>query len=154
VSAAVRLRRFGYRVAYRALRAWWAVRRPHTRGVKCVLRRDGGDVLFVRHTYGRRGEWELPGGSPRRREPSADTARREAREELGLDLVWTPIGPTETGGDGKTTTLHAFTAQAGDGAGLRITPVEIAEARWAPPTAPPQPLGRDAPAVLTLLARR
>ena len=150
---AVRLRRLGYRAAFAGLRTWWAVRRPHTRGVKCILRRDGGEVLFVRHTYGG-GEWELPGGSPRPREPPADTARREGREELGIDLDWAPVGLTEAGGDGKTTTLYAFTAQVRDGADLRITPVEIAEARWAPPGAPPRPLGRDAPAVLALLARR
>jgi 8-oxo-dGTP pyrophosphatase MutT (NUDIX family) len=153
VFRAVRLRRLGYRAAFLALRAWWAVARPHTRGVKVLLRRDDGALLFVRHTYGA-GEWELPGGSPRRHEPPADTARREAREELGVDLAWTPVGVTEAGGDGKTTTLHAFTARARDGDGLRISPVEIAEARWAPPDDPPQPLGRDAPAVLGLLVRR
>jgi 8-oxo-dGTP pyrophosphatase MutT (NUDIX family) len=153
VPRAVRLRRLGYRAAFVALRTWWAVRRPHTRGVKCVLRRDDGDVLFVRHTYGR-SDWELPGGSPRPREPPADAARREGREELGLDVEWVPVGVTETGGDGKTTTIYTFTAAAGQGDGLRITPVEIAEARWAPPSAPPQPLGRDAPAVLALLPRR
>jgi 8-oxo-dGTP pyrophosphatase MutT (NUDIX family) len=153
MPSAVRLRRLGYRVAYLGLRVWWAVRRPHTRGVKCLLRREGGDLLFVLHTYGRR-EWELPGGSPRRREPPADAACREAREELGLELEWAPLGVAEIGGYRKTTTLHAFTAELTDGAGLRVTPVEIAAVRWAPPGDPPQPLGRDVPAVLGLLAAR
>jgi len=152
VPAAVRLRRLGYRVAYLGLRLWWAVRRPHTRGVKCLLRR-GGEVLFVRHTYGRR-EWELPGGSPRWGETPAQAARREAHEELGVDLEWTPVGVAEIGGDGKTTTLHVFAADAGDGAALRVSPVEIEDARWAGPAAPPQPLGRDVPSVLALLERQ
>lgn len=156
MPVSVRLRRLGYRAAHAALRVWWAVRRPRTRGVKCVLRRDGGDVLFVRHTYGERGEWELPGGMLRHGEAPADTVRREGREELGLDLDWRGLGIAETGGHGKTTTLHAFIAHAGaaDVAALTTTPVEIAESRWAPPDAPPEPAGRDVGAVLALLARR
>jgi 8-oxo-dGTP diphosphatase len=152
---AVRLRRLGYRAAHAGLRVWWAVRRPHTRGVKCLLRRDGGELLFVRHTYGRRREWELPGGTVRRHEAPADAARREGREELGLEPVWRAVGTAEVGGDGKTTTLHAFLADAdadaGAAAALRLTPVELAEARWAPADAPPEPVGRDVRPVLALL---
>jgi 8-oxo-dGTP pyrophosphatase MutT (NUDIX family) len=136
------------------LRAWWALRRPHTRAVKVVLRRDGGEALFVRHTYGRRGDWELPGGSLRPREAPADAARREAHEELGLDLAWRGVGSVEVGGEGKTTTLHVFTADARGGVELAISPVEIAEARWAPLDAPPEPVGRDVPPVLALLRPR
>ncbi len=40
------LRRLAYRGAHRALRMWWFVRRPRTRGVKFVLH-DGDRVLFV-----------------------------------------------------------------------------------------------------------
>jgi 8-oxo-dGTP pyrophosphatase MutT (NUDIX family) len=132
------------------LDVWWALRRPHTRGVKVVLRRPGGDVLFVRHTYGRQ-HWELPGGMLRRHEPPQDAARREAREELGVDVPWRPLGVAEIGGDAKTTTLHVFVADVRDGGGVRVAPAEIAEARWAPPAAPPEPAGRDLAHVLALL---
>jgi 8-oxo-dGTP pyrophosphatase MutT (NUDIX family) len=134
------------------LDAWWAVRRPHTRGVKVVLRRPGGDVLFVRHTYGR-GDWELPGGMLHRREAPQDAAWREAREELGVDVPWRPLGVAEVGGDFKTTTLHVFLADVRDDAAVRVTPVEIAEARWASPAAPPDPPGRDLATVLALLRK-
>jgi 8-oxo-dGTP pyrophosphatase MutT (NUDIX family) len=153
VPVAVRARRLGYRLAHAGLVAWWTVRRPHTRGVKCVLRRDG-EILFVRHTYGEREAWELPGGGLHHGEPPADAAAREAREELGVDLDWRGLGVAETGGDGKTTTLYAFTARLADGAAVRVTPVEIADARWAPADDPPEPLGRDVAVVLELLGPR
>jgi 8-oxo-dGTP pyrophosphatase MutT (NUDIX family) len=150
VPRAVRLRRLGYRVAHGALHVWWAMRRPHTRGVKVIVRRPGGDVLFVRHTYGRR-EWELPGGMLRPHEAPEDAARREAREELGVELSWRPLGVAEVGGNAKTTTLHVFLADVRDAGAVRVTPVEISEARWGSPGAPPDPPGRDLAPVLALL---
>ena len=47
----MRVRRAGYRLAYRMLTIWWFVRRPPTAGVKCLLT-SGSEVLLVRHTYG------------------------------------------------------------------------------------------------------
>jgi hypothetical protein len=37
------------------------------------------------------------------------------------------------------------------GAALRLARAEIAEARWAPPGAPPRPLGPDAEALLDVV---
>jgi 8-oxo-dGTP pyrophosphatase MutT (NUDIX family) len=139
------------RLAHLGLRTWWAVARPHTRGVKVVLRRGDGQVLFVRHTYGDRALWELPGGGLRRRESPQDGAAREAREELGLDLAWRGLGLVETGGDGKTTTIHVFVAELPAGGAVDPDAGELADVRWAAPSAPPAPLGRDAPPVLGLL---
>jgi ADP-ribose pyrophosphatase YjhB (NUDIX family) len=139
------------RLAHLGLRTWWALRRPHTRGVKVVLRRADGHVLFVRHTYGNRAVWEVPGGGLRRREAPQDGADREAREELGLELPWRGVGVVETGGHHKTTTLHVFAAEIPDGRAPDPDGGELAEVRWAPPAAPPSPLGRDAPPVLGLL---
>jgi ADP-ribose pyrophosphatase YjhB (NUDIX family) len=145
------LLRAAYRAAHAGLRVWWLVRRPRTFGVKCVVV-DGDRVLFVRHTYGDRAAWELPGGNPHRGEEPAEAARREAREELGLEpAAWRELARLEVEGDGKRTLLFCFAAAAGDGR-LRLDPGEIAEARWARPADPPQPVSPDAEAILALLA--
>lgn len=137
----VTARRWAYRAAHRALRVWWVVRRPHTRGVKCVLRHDGR-VLFVRHTYGDRRVWELPGGGLRRGETPSAGAAREAHEELGVGTAWTPVATIHARGRPKTTTLSVFAGDlpASGPAGVQFDPGEIAEARWAPLDAPPAPL--------------
>src|ERR671933_1788302 len=81
----------GYRVALLLLRAWWAIGRPRSSGVRCVIR-HGGDILLVRHSYGDR-RWMLPGGRVRRGEDPAATATREIDQELGLTCRdWTITG--------------------------------------------------------------
>ena len=120
---------------------WWFVRRPHTRGVKCIVRDADRRVLFVRHTYGRnRRAWELPGGGLRRGEQPEPAVRREMREELGIEL----LDLREVG--------RVFEAGTG-GAALRLAEAEIAEARWAPAGDPPLPLGPDAQRIVGLATR-
>jgi 8-oxo-dGTP pyrophosphatase MutT (NUDIX family) len=146
----VPVRRIAYRVAHALLRAYWRVARPHTRGVKCVVR-EGDAVLFVRHAYGNRRQWELPGGGIKRGEDPRDTAAREAREELGLDLDdWRPLGSVEAYGYGKRTTVICFEGLPPDRA-LTIDPGEIEEARWFDLAQLPVPLGMDARVVLERL---
>jgi 8-oxo-dGTP pyrophosphatase MutT (NUDIX family) len=78
------LRRAGAWVGYRLIRAVWWVRRPVVLGVR-ILIADDDRVLLVRHSY--RDEWFLPGGSPEAGEPLPMTARREAKEETGIDVA-------------------------------------------------------------------
>lgn len=145
----VPLRRAAYRVAHRLLTVWWRLAGPHTSGVKCVIR-DGGRVLLVRHTYGARERWELPGGGLRRGEDPEEGARREAREELGLDLAeWTALGTAQLRNH-KLTTLHVFGA-AWDGTPPVADPGEIAELRWFDVAAPPRPCGDDVRQILSRL---
>jgi len=75
--------RLGYRLAYLGLRAWWLVRRPATHGAGVALWHRG-KILLIRTSY--RDCYSLPGGFARRGEPSEQAARRELREEVGLDL--------------------------------------------------------------------
>jgi 8-oxo-dGTP pyrophosphatase MutT (NUDIX family) len=118
--------------------------------VKCIVRDDRGRTLFVRHTYGDRDVWELPGGGIRRGEDPEVGVRREMREELGIELVDVRLaGRAEVAGHGKRTLLHCFAASTG-GAPVRLAAAEIGQARWAPPGAPPQPLGPDAAALVAL----
>jgi 8-oxo-dGTP pyrophosphatase MutT (NUDIX family) len=119
--------------------------------VKCVVVGEEG-VVFVRHTYGERHVWELPGGGLRRGEAPEAAIRREMHEELGIDLAdLRVIGDLEIEGHHKRTMLHCFEARAAS-PGLRIAEAEIAEARWVAAATPPRPLGQHAAAILDLRA--
>ena len=118
-----------YRVGYRVLRAYWLVARPRKDGVKCVLTRER-QVLLVRHTYGPETRWELPGGGVKRREAPAEAARREAREELGVDLdEWRFLGDLFERIDGKRDRLWCYAADLGEHR-IEANGAEIAELGW------------------------
>jgi len=74
--------RTAYRAAYRALRVYWFLRRPIDRGAFVAVWHDGM-LLLVRNSY--RGGETLPCGHIGRRESPAAAARRELREEVGID---------------------------------------------------------------------
>ncbi len=52
-------------------------------GASAVIVDHRGQVLLVKHTYGRH-TWELPGGHTDPDESAAQTAPREVHEETGL----------------------------------------------------------------------
>ena len=146
------LLRAGYRVAWWGITAWSVLTAPRIRGVKCVLHDGAGRVLFVRHTYGDRRAWELPGGGARRGEGPAAAARREAREELGVDVeAWRELGTISTGRARGRLELTCLAADWPAGAALDLDPVEIAAAAWHAPAAPPSPLGRVSADAMPLL---
>jgi 8-oxo-dGTP pyrophosphatase MutT (NUDIX family) len=135
-----------------ALRVSALVLHPRTRGVKCVLVDDAGRALFVRHTYGDRRRWELPGGGARRGEPLRDAARREAWEELGGDVVdWEELGTVTGDWYAKVEELTVFRAPWPAGSRPRRDPVEIATLQWFALDAPPAPLGPTTVAALRAL---
>jgi 8-oxo-dGTP pyrophosphatase MutT (NUDIX family) len=146
----VPVRRAGYRVAHAILRIYWRVVRPHTLGVKCVVR-EGDAVLFVRHAYGDRRSWQLPGGGIKRGEEPHATAAREAREELGMELTdWRALGSVEARGYGKRTTLVCFEARP-TSRGVTIDEGELEEARWFELSDLPAAIGQHAQVVLARL---
>jgi 8-oxo-dGTP pyrophosphatase MutT (NUDIX family) len=123
------LLRQAYRIGYRLARVWWWAAQPKARGVKCVLTRQG-EVLLVRHTYGDTTSWELPGGGVKRGEEPADAARREVREELGLDIGdWNYLGELFARIDRKRDQLWCFSSEIGD-SDIELDRAEIAEAGW------------------------
>jgi 8-oxo-dGTP diphosphatase len=124
----VPLVRAGYRVAYRVAQVLWFVLRPDMHGVKGILR-DDDRVLLVRHTYGDRGRWEVPGGHARSGEPPLDAVRREMREELGIEVAWEAVGSLGAYTDHKAERVHCFVAPRPQGE-LVLAPGEILEAQW------------------------
>jgi len=65
----------------RIIRIWHPT---FTVGTGVAISDGAGHVLLVTHSYSR--GWSLPGGLLANTEVPAETARREVREELGLDL--------------------------------------------------------------------
>lgn len=56
-----------------------------TVGAMCFIERSDGTLLLVQLSY--RNRWGVPGGLLKRGETPQDAARREVREEVGLEVV-------------------------------------------------------------------
>jgi 8-oxo-dGTP diphosphatase len=123
----------------------------YTVGAMCAIRRDDGALLLVRHSY--RPRWGIPGGLCRSREGPADGARREVREEVGLDieLLGEPavvVDPYERRVD------VVFAARLRDGCADAVSvSAEIVESRWFAPDDLPD-LQHETVSALGALARR
>jgi ADP-ribose pyrophosphatase YjhB (NUDIX family) len=97
------------RCAYQFLRVYWYVAGPETDSAKCVLRhRDS--TLLVRHTYGARDLWWLPGGGIRPSEKADAAVFREIREELGAEASELRAIGTLSERKRATTTYHWYAA--------------------------------------------
>ena len=70
-----------FKAAHRMLRAYWSVRRPHTRGALVALW-NAGELLMVKNSYRR--EYTLPGGYVKAGESVAEAAARELAEECEI----------------------------------------------------------------------
>lgn len=122
-------------------------------GAICVVERADGHLLLVRQSY-RRDGWGFPGGLLRRAEEPADAARRELKEELGVDvdldgLPVVVIDPQMRRVDVVFNTRLA--SGSPDPEGGPHSP-EITEVRWFPPGALPSLLP-EATAALVQLGR-
>ncbi len=72
-----------FHFAYHIRKLIWWITRPLTVGVRLILVRERS-VLLVKHTY--QGGWFLPGGGVKKGETIEGAARREAHEEVGVEL--------------------------------------------------------------------
>lgn len=120
-------------------------------GAICVVERADGHLLLVRQSY-RRGGWGFPGGLLRRGEEPADAARRELREELGIDVELDGV-PTVVIEPAMRRVDVIFTARLAEGSaqpeGTTHSP-EITAARWFPPNGLPELLPEATTALIQL----
>ncbi len=125
-----------HRLAYRAMRVWWHVRRPVTLGVRVLLIR-GDEILLIRHTYMR--SWFAPGGGVGRGETLEQAVRREAREEVGATLHDLRLLGTYTSfKEGKSDHVVMFVSTDFDVDGT--SDHEIEQIEWFPLDALPDPM--------------
>lgn len=135
---------FGYRIA----RLYWCIFRPRTYGIKCVVESDG-EILFVRHTYGKR-RWTFPGGKMEQGEGPEEALVREMKEELGIVLERIRfLGKVLYTREYRRDTVYCYDAMIKERA-LYPNALEILEVGWYPPNTPPQPLSSFAEKLLHL----
>jgi 8-oxo-dGTP diphosphatase len=104
-------------------------------GVGVVVWHDDRLLLVQRNKPPRRGQWSLPGGAQHLGETVAETARREVREEVGLEIdlgvIVATVDLIERDPDERVRyhyTLIDFTAEAQSG---ELVPGDdAADARW------------------------
>jgi ADP-ribose pyrophosphatase YjhB (NUDIX family) len=137
-------KRWSYRVAYRLLQIyhWVGPKSSRSRGVKCALTYRGRLVL-VRHTYGPRDLWHVPGGGARRGESLRAAADREMEEELGVrGLQWRDLQPVQMRLGRRRVRIPCLQAELA-GPDLAPDAGEIAEARLFARDRLPAPLARE-----------
>lgn len=105
-------------------------------GAATVIVDDRGGVLLVKHGYGEL-NWELPGGAGEASESAEETARREALEEVGIELdVERLVGVYWEPPD-----AHHFVFRARARGEPRVADTsEITELGWFSPSALPRPI--------------
>jgi 8-oxo-dGTP diphosphatase len=120
--------------------------------------RDGRLLLMRRTIEPWLGHWDIPGGFCEADEHPLETARREAREEVGLEVeitgllgLWLDRYPDPADVDQPVVTLNAYYHAVAHGTEEgRTDPSESSDLAWFDPDDLPEPIAfpHHAPAVL------
>lgn len=105
----------------------------YTVGAICIVQRDDGRLLLVRHSYWRR--WGTAGGLAKRHERPEVAAVRETLEEVGLriELVGEPVVVVEPVPHRVDVVFLSRPAAGTDPDRVAPSSPEIVEARWFAP---------------------
>jgi 8-oxo-dGTP diphosphatase len=133
----------------------WVVHRlapTFTVGSICVIEKPDGSVLLIRQSY--RNRWGFPGGLLERGEAPPDAARREAMEEVGLDIevCGEPAVVVDPGPRRVDVVFRARPADGTDADDVRPLSPEVVECRWFARTELPE-LQHEASGALVALGR-
>jgi len=111
---------------------YWRICRPNTFGVRVLIIHPTrkNNILLIRHTYGDRTLWNIPGGGYKPTQETPEQAiERETKEEVGLTLdTVEKVGEYYSDNEGKRDAVILFKATVKN-ADLKISG-EIAEAIW------------------------
>ena len=104
-------------------------------GVGVVVWRDARVLLILRGKPPRAGPWSLPGGAQKLGETLAETARREVREETGIELELGDIIATldliDRDNVGHVRHHYTLVDFVAEGLGVDLRPGDdAADARW------------------------
>jgi len=112
-----------------ALRFYWWVFRPKTRGAKALLEYNE-QFLLVKPMFGYK--YTLPGGGVKRNESPEDGMRREIYEELGIGLAEAEfLGSFISTVEYKQDEVFAFYAKLNSDV-LNTCNIEIESVKWLP----------------------
>ncbi len=111
-------------------------------GVACILKHDGTVLYGKRRSDHGEGTWCVPGGHLEHGESITDCARREVREETGLDVTDLQIATVTNDifDSGEHYVTIWVTGDASSDDAERREPEKCAEWRWYDWNDPPQPL--------------
>lgn len=138
------LLQFAHKIRHR----WRKWRKVPISGISVIVTNEAGEVMLLKHSYGPKA-WGLPGGGMFRGEDPVECAKRELREEVGLQVEGLePLGVLHETLSGSPHTSHVFTVQV-----LQVPKPdgrEILEARFFAPDALPELLTRNVPRRLAM----
>lgn len=138
-----------YKIANSIRRIYWYIFKPHTKGVKCLIERNG-EYLLIQSSYSGK-YWTLAGGGIKYRETAGYAVKREVKEELGiiLDTV-KEIGQYESTAEYKRDSIHLLYAQV-SGKGFNQNMAEVSNAQWFSKESLPENRSRALKESLTLV---